>query len=77
MQAPVMHISEVGNPGSKMCRGHFLRNSEEASVEREIMIGPVCGSTALQEWHKLLSLQGCDHPSWMPAEHPSPFSAFG
>lgn len=76
MQTPVIQISEVGNPGNKMCPGHFLRNSEEASVEREIVIGPVCGSTTLQEWHKLLSLQRCDQPLRDARRTPVTFPSF-
>lgn len=76
MQTPVMQISEVGNPGSKMCPGHFLRNGEEARMEREIVIGPVCGSTTLQEWHKLLSPPGCGQPLLDALRTPVTFPSF-
>lgn len=77
MQTPVMQLSEVGNPGNKKCSGQLLRNSEEANMEREIVIGPVCGSTTLQEWHMSSAHRGVVSLSWMPSEHPSPFPALG
>lgn len=76
MQTPVMQLSEVGNPGNKKCSGQLLRNSEEANMEREIVIGPVCGSTTLQEWHKLLSPQGCGQPLLDALRTPITFPGF-